>query len=408
MSEYIEVRSMEEVAYLLNVLFTNLNNLDRTYYDMFINPVPMDIELQRYDENGVLTTVTLANRAKDRILAYSGEGNPNGKQVASTGALYIDTNSKDLYYKASGSDAYDWVLVWSDNSRDTNLNFLTPDGDASQLKNLNVNSVTAGILSVEHGGTGVDSITGLVKGNGINPFTEAEAGVDYMAPDTLRGIIVYYPVNSIPHGWLRCDGSAIRRDDYPELYNIIGTTYGAGNGSTTFNLPDLKDKYIKGWNGSRPFGEVEQGHTGEHRHPLSGNTGAGTKHAHDRGSYWIKGIAGTCESNFNPGTYDASPYKYCTKGKLTSYIGVAPENNPFYRKTLDGYSGAARAGELENDGGEPDPIIFFNTNRGNKSCWGGNSGVENSHYHPLTGNTGYAGNGENTVTNLAMVPLIKY
>ena len=61
MSDVITVRSLEDVAYLLNILFFNMNNLSKVYYDMFINPEPMDIELQRYDESGTLTTITLPN-----------------------------------------------------------------------------------------------------------------------------------------------------------------------------------------------------------------------------------------------------------------------------------------------------------------------------------------------------------
>ena len=43
-----------------------------------------------------------------------------------------------------------------------------------------------------------------------------------------------------------CDGSAVSRTDYAELYSVIGDTYGAGDGSTTFNLPDLVDKFVEG------------------------------------------------------------------------------------------------------------------------------------------------------------------
>jgi microcystin-dependent protein len=43
-----------------------------------------------------------------------------------------------------------------------------------------------------------------------------------------------------------CDGSAVSRTDYAELYSVIGDTYGAGDGSTTFNLPNLVDKFIEG------------------------------------------------------------------------------------------------------------------------------------------------------------------
>jgi hypothetical protein len=49
---------------------------------------------------------------------------------------------------------------------------------------------------------------------------------------------------SIPEGFVACDGQAISRSEYADLYSAIGTTYGAGNGSTTFNVPKLLDSYI--------------------------------------------------------------------------------------------------------------------------------------------------------------------
>lgn len=42
-----------------------------------------------------------------------------------------------------------------------------------------------------------------------------------------------------PSGWLRCDGQAVSRNRWRDLFNLLGTTYGAGNGSTTFNLPSV-------------------------------------------------------------------------------------------------------------------------------------------------------------------------
>ena len=47
--------------------------------------------------------------------------------------------------------------------------------------------------------------------------------------------------------WLLCDGSAVSRTEYSELYNAIGTTYGSGDGSTTFNLPNIAGKMIIGY-----------------------------------------------------------------------------------------------------------------------------------------------------------------
>lgn len=53
---------------------------------------------------------------------------------------------------------------------------------------------------------------------------------------------------TIPSGWLLCNGAGISRTTYSDLFAKIGTTFGSGNGSTTFNIPDLRDRYIIGAN----------------------------------------------------------------------------------------------------------------------------------------------------------------
>jgi microcystin-dependent protein len=55
------------------------------------------------------------------------------------------------------------------------------------------------------------------------------------------GATTTYGGTTLPAGWLVCDGSAVSRTDYQALFNVIGTTYGEGDGSTTFNLPDYLD-----------------------------------------------------------------------------------------------------------------------------------------------------------------------
>lgn len=52
--------------------------------------------------------------------------------------------------------------------------------------------------------------------------------------------------NTIPNGWLLCDGTAVSRTDYADLFEVIGTTYGGGDGETTFNLPDCRGLFLKG------------------------------------------------------------------------------------------------------------------------------------------------------------------
>ena len=62
----------------------------------------------------------------------------------------------------------------------------------------------------------------------------------------LAGFIQMYGAASAPTGWLLCNGAAVSRSTYATLFALIGTTYGAGDGSSTFNVPDLRDKFPVG------------------------------------------------------------------------------------------------------------------------------------------------------------------
>lgn len=62
------------------------------------------------------------------------------------------------------------------------------------------------------------------------------------------GSIVPYAANTPPGGWLVCDGAAVNREDYTELFAVINTKYGSGDGSKTFNLPNFINKTF--WGGS--------------------------------------------------------------------------------------------------------------------------------------------------------------
>jgi microcystin-dependent protein len=65
------------------------------------------------------------------------------------------------------------------------------------------------------------------------------------------GTIVQWGTATAPANWMICDGTAISRSTYASLFNVIGTTYGAGDGSTTFNLPNLKGRVPIGLDGSQ-------------------------------------------------------------------------------------------------------------------------------------------------------------
>lgn len=60
------------------------------------------------------------------------------------------------------------------------------------------------------------------------------------------GAVVAYGSSTAPKGWLSCLGQEVKRGDYPDLFAVIGTTYGSGDGTTTFNLPNLSGRVVVG------------------------------------------------------------------------------------------------------------------------------------------------------------------
>ena len=87
---------------------------------------------------------------------------------------------------------------------------------------------------------------GLVKGQDITTYAK-KTDLDALASKAVpTGVVQAFAGSTTPQGWLLCDGSAVSRTDYAALFNAIGTTYGSGDGSSTFNLPNLTDRFIEG------------------------------------------------------------------------------------------------------------------------------------------------------------------
>lgn len=86
---------------------------------------------------------------------------------------------------------------------------------------------------------------------GISITGNADTVDGYHASDLLNqsirvGVVLPFSGSTIPSGCLPCNGAAVSRTTYKALFDVIGTTYGTGDGSMTFNLPDLVDKFIEG------------------------------------------------------------------------------------------------------------------------------------------------------------------
>lgn len=79
----------------------------------------------------------------------------------------------------------------------------------------------------------------------VNKIKRLIAGGTLWA-DCPVGTINAYGGTTAPDGWMLCQGQAISRTDYADLFKVIGTNFGSGDGSTTFNLPDMREATFKG------------------------------------------------------------------------------------------------------------------------------------------------------------------
>ena len=89
------------------------------------------------------------------------------------------------------------------------------------------------------------------------------------------GAVLYFAGRTAPAGWLKANGAAVSRTAYAALFAAIGTTYGAGDGRSTFNLPDLRGEFIRGWDdgrgvdAGRVFGSAQAHALQSHQHGLA-------------------------------------------------------------------------------------------------------------------------------------------
>jgi len=95
------------------------------------------------------------------------------------------------------------------------------------------------------------------------------------------GKIEYFAGNTAPLGFLKANGAAISRTTYSRLFAYMGTTFGTGDGSTTFNLPDMRSVFPRGWDdgrgldSGRVFGSYQADDFASHNHFVQGNGGGG-------------------------------------------------------------------------------------------------------------------------------------
>jgi microcystin-dependent protein len=160
------------------------------------------------------------------------------------------------------------------------------------------------------GEAGFDVTNQILKvGTGVTAWSSLQ-GISLATGGGAPGIISQFAGATAPPGYLLCDGAAVSRTTFSSLFTTIGTAYGTGDGTTTFNLPNLQNRIPVGKGPDAEFDTL--GETGgaktvtlsssqipAHSHPntLSSNTVASSGHSHGPGSY----AAGIGATNNNTG-----------------------------------------------------------------------------------------------------------
>ena len=152
------------------------------------------------------------------------------------------------------------------------------------------------------------------------------------------GMVTMYGGSAAPTGWLLCDGSAVSRTTYADLFAVVSTTYGIGDGSTTFNLPDARGVFVRGA-GSQTISAIS--YTGT-RGTTEGDQVQGHKHGvtdpgHTHQMSNVIRYPGGGSSNFGEGTtIDAIFGNPATDSSTTGLTVQTP--------TTDGTNGTPRTG----------------------------------------------------------------
>lgn len=178
-----------------------------------------------------------------------------------------------LKYTTSGS-TWNWVNYIAN---DAESRYLKDQAGTVDATNLASNAVTTAKI------TDANVTTDKIADGAI---TAAKIAAGAAVPS---GAVFYFAANSAPTGYLEANGAAISRTTYAALFAVVGTTFGTGDGSSTFNLPDLRGEFLRGWdNGKgtdsgRNFGSSQTDSTALPNTPFGTDNPGNHNHSYDGG-----------------------------------------------------------------------------------------------------------------------------
>lgn len=206
------------------------------------------------------------------------------------------------------------------------------------------------------------STSGAAAGIAATPAAVAtvQAAVDDLSTALAipAGVTVPYAGATSPTGWLLCNGQAVSRTSYSRLFAAIGTTYGSGDGSTTFNVPDLREcnpvgigKRASGVTNHNELtlGGFQDDQYQQHSHGVTGNTGStqptftGTAHSH---SFTPSGSVASHNHSFTPeGT--VSEHSHGLNNHTHSFSWSGSHSHSFCKYNYGSYDSSGKYIEVE-------------------------------------------------------------
>lgn len=282
-------------------LYTAEDKLIWTADNMVVQPVDADV-----------ADVVSAVKQVVSSAGYNAEAfNPNTFPMAifkyaNSANWYTETGTDDNAYILTGLDTYSRPVDYFVGMKIAFISTRPNTGNAT------INVVSLGTKNIRNY-DGSDLNAGQIQGVVNLVYNGATFIVDKDFEPT--GTILPFAGETAPFGYLFCDGSAVSRTDYGALFAVIGTSYGSGDGSTTFNLPDYRDRTVF-MRSDKAVGNTSDGIIPDHRHTISVTTGA---------TGWSGGGAnnGTSYSSYaseDTSLFDTSLYSQTVNKVIPSHV----------------------------------------------------------------------------------------
>jgi len=199
--------------------------------------------------------------------------------------IWVDTSTNLLKIRNSSNNG--WLVLGSltDAAHTNNFGLATkasPDFTGTVDSAGDIVMGGTGALKLPSGTTAQrpTAATGQIRFNNTTTEFEGYNGSAWggLASGVPVGTILAHAANTPPSGFLECNGSNISRSTYATLFSTISTTFGVGDGSSTFALPDLRGQFIRGWantgstDASRVFGSTQTDQNKNHTHTTDSTT----------------------------------------------------------------------------------------------------------------------------------------